>query len=87
MCRVFFCRTQAAVKEAEGWLGNASGLLGRARQLGPHPYVTVALMPGSSTVPAVRTPFQVCGLVAPAGFNRGSTPPPPALLVALWACL
>lgn len=64
------------MKEAEGWLGNASGLLGRARQLGPHPYVTVALMPGSSTVPAVRTPFQVCGLLAPAGFNRGSTPPP-----------
>lgn len=50
---------QAAVKEAEGWLGNASGLLGRARQLGPHPFVTLALFPGSSSVPALRTPFQV----------------------------
>lgn len=50
---------QAAVKEAEGWLGHSSGLLGRARQLGPHPYVTVALFPGSNSAAAVRTPFQV----------------------------
>jgi len=53
------CAVQAAVKEAEGWLGNASGLLGRARQLGPHPYVTVALFPGNNAVPTIRTPFQV----------------------------
>lgn len=51
------------MKEAEGWLGNASGLLGRARQLGPHPYITLALFPGSSTVPVLRTPFQVRGVL------------------------
>jgi hypothetical protein len=46
------------VKEAEAWLGHGSGLLGRARQLGPHPYVTLSLLPGTSSLPVVRTPFQ-----------------------------
>jgi hypothetical protein len=50
---------QAGVREAEAWLGHGSGLLGRARQLGPHPYVTLSLMPGHSSIPALRTPFQV----------------------------
>lgn len=53
------CGLQAAVHEAEGWLGGASGLLGRARQLGPHPFVTVTLPVTSAPVHAVRTPFQV----------------------------
>jgi hypothetical protein len=57
------CLLQAAVCEAQGWLGGGSRLLGRARQLGPHPYATVSLFPGKEQpftgVPTIRTPFQV----------------------------
>jgi hypothetical protein len=61
---------QAAVRDAERCLGGASGLLGRAVQLGPHPYATLslpaALVSSSSSaaeeghaVQVLKTPFQV----------------------------
>ncbi|KAF8057294.1 hypothetical protein HT031_006102 [Scenedesmus sp. PABB004] len=55
------CGLQAAVKDAERGLGGASGLLGRAAQLGPHPFATLRLFPGgsgASEAPAIRTAFQ-----------------------------
>jgi hypothetical protein len=61
------------VRDAERCLGGASGLLGRAVQLGPHPYATLslpaALLSSSSSssssaeegqaVQVLKTPFQV----------------------------
>jgi hypothetical protein len=52
------------VHEAEGWLGTSSGLLGRARHLGPHPFVTLSLQGMVPGLPVVRTPFQVFWLTS-----------------------
>lgn len=57
------CGLQAAVVEAQAWLGGGSAVLGRAHQLGPHPYAMLSLFPGDerlrARVPPLRTPFQV----------------------------
>jgi hypothetical protein len=63
---------QAAVRDAERCLGGASGLLGRAVQLGPHPYATLSLpaalvssssssssIEGQPAAQVLKTPFQV----------------------------
>ncbi|WIA21972.1 hypothetical protein OEZ85_004330 [Tetradesmus obliquus] len=64
--------SQAAVRDAENCLGGGSDLLGRALQLGPHPYATLGLpaaLVGSSSsssssgeqvqaVQVLKTPFQ-----------------------------
>jgi hypothetical protein len=58
---------QAAVRDAERCLGGASGLLGHAVQLGPHPYATLSLpavLVSSSAAEGqaaqvLKTPFQV----------------------------
>ncbi len=51
------------MKEAQAWLGGGSSLLGRAHQLGPHPYATMTLFPAdaalSKSVPVAKAPFQV----------------------------
>jgi hypothetical protein len=51
------------MQEAQAWLGGGSAVLGRAHQLGPHPYVTVNLFPSDDRLarrlPPLRTPFQV----------------------------
>lgn len=60
---VVYLLLQAAVVEAERCLGGSSSLLGRARHLGPHPYVTMDLLPfttsSSKSVASIKTPFQV----------------------------
>ncbi len=57
------CGLQAAVQEAQAWLGAGAAVLGRALQLGPHPYATLNLFPAdaqlSRRLPPMRTPFQV----------------------------
>lgn len=57
------CGLQTAVSEAAAWLGGAASVLGRAHQLGPHPYATLSLFPADEHLkalyPAARTPFQV----------------------------
>jgi hypothetical protein len=61
------CGLQAAVKEAQAWLGGGTTLLGSAAALGPHPYATFELLPpaGASAAAAagapakLKTPFQV----------------------------
>ncbi|KAI8475817.1 MAG: hypothetical protein J3K34DRAFT_516995 [Monoraphidium minutum] len=51
------CGLQAAVKEAQAWLGGGSALLGHAHQVGPQPYATLDLgLPGQEKL---QTPFQV----------------------------
>ncbi|GMH33544.1 hypothetical protein BSKO_01378 [Bryopsis sp. KO-2023] len=52
----------AAVEEAQLWMGGGTSLLGNAHQLGPHPFVTVSLLPESESldvvVPMIQTSFQ-----------------------------
>lgn len=61
--RVALCLLQAAVKEAQAWLGGGTSIMGRAHQLGPHPYAALTLFPAengrSKLAPEVKTPFQV----------------------------
>jgi hypothetical protein len=53
------CGLQAAVKEAQGWLGGGSALLGCAHQVGPHPFATLELPAALGVANKLRTTFQV----------------------------
>ncbi|KAK9816569.1 hypothetical protein WJX72_002083 [[Myrmecia] bisecta] len=56
------CGLLAAVNEASVWLGGGAGLLGRAKQAGPHSFVQISLFPSDEQlelrVPPIKTPFQ-----------------------------
>lgn len=60
-------------QEAASWLGGGSGVLGRAQQVGPHPYAVLTLFPADERlrrkVPSVRTPFQVYAFHACGGHS------------------
>ncbi|KAG1667655.1 hypothetical protein FOA52_004682 [Chlamydomonas sp. UWO 241] len=51
---------QAAVIEAQAWMGSGAALMGRSHLVGPNPYVTLSLLPGAATrdrSPRVQTPY------------------------------
>ncbi|GAX82212.1 hypothetical protein CEUSTIGMA_g9640.t1 [Chlamydomonas eustigma] len=54
------CGLQAAVLDAQAWLGSAGALLGRSHLVGPNPYATLNLLPGSNVrgrLPIMKTPY------------------------------
>ena len=53
---------QAAVLEAQAWMGSSGALMGRSHLVGPNPYVTLTLVPAGEArgrVPKIQTPYQV----------------------------
>lgn len=53
---------QAAVYEAQAWMGSSAALLGRAHLVGPNPYASLVLVQGGplkGRLPKMQTPYLV----------------------------
>ena len=62
--------TQAAVLDAQAWLGSSGALMGRSHLVGPNPYALLNLLPGGRArgrTPRLQTPYQVDDACTPAG--------------------